>query len=200
MEADLVLLHAARRMDKDALVAIFDLYATPLYKYVMRLCGDQLLSDHIVGDVFAKLLEQLAAGNGPETNLRSYLYQMAHHQMMDESRYAQRREPLEALYSSFPDARAGGQEVENKILFEKLLAALQHDLTADQRHVIILRFLEGFSLRETAAILGKEANHVKVIQNRGIAKLRQVLEPTDIRTARQPGTPPRPQSQARSAL
>jgi RNA polymerase sigma-70 factor, ECF subfamily len=200
MEADLVLLHAARRMDKDALVAIFDLYATPLYKYVMRLCGDQLLSDHIVGDVFAKLLEQLAAGNGPETNLRSYLYQMAHHQMMDESRYAQRREPLEALYSYFPDARAGGQEVENKILFEKLLAALQHDLTADQRHVIILRFLEGFSLRETAAILGKEANHVKVIQNRGIAKLRQVLEPTDIRTARQPGTPPRPQSQARSAL
>jgi RNA polymerase sigma-70 factor (ECF subfamily) len=200
METDLALLHAARRMDKDAIVAIFDLYATPLYKYVMRLCGDQLLSDHIVGDVFAKLLEQLAAGNGPETNLRSYLYQMAHHQMMDEARYAHRREPLEALQSSFPDARAGGQEVENQILFEKVLAALQHDLTADQRHVIILRFLEGFSLRETAAILGKEANHVKVIQNRGIAKLRQVLEPRDIRTARQPGTPPRPQSQARSAL
>ena len=200
METDLALLHAARRMDKDALVAIFDLYATPLYKYVMRLCGDPLLSDHIVGDVFAKLLEQLAAGNGPETNLRSYLYQMAHHQMMDEARYAQRREPLEALRASSPDARTDVQEVENQILFEKLLAALQHDLTADQRHVIILRFLEGFNLRETAAVLGKEANHVKVIQNRWIAKLRQVLEPTDIRTARQPGTPPRPESQAGSAL
>jgi RNA polymerase sigma-70 factor (ECF subfamily) len=48
-------------------------------------------------------------------------------------------------------------------------------LTDDQRHVIILRFLEGFNLNETAAILGKQVGHIKVIQNRAITKLRKAL-------------------------
>jgi DNA-directed RNA polymerase specialized sigma24 family protein len=42
--------------------------------------------------------------------------------------------------------------------------------------VIILRFLEEFSIHETAAILGKKEDHVRVIQNRAIAVLRRSLE------------------------
>jgi DNA-directed RNA polymerase specialized sigma24 family protein len=41
--------------------------------------------------------------------------------------------------------------------------------------VIILRFLEDFSLKETAEIIGKDVNNIKVIQNRGISKLRKTL-------------------------
>jgi DNA-directed RNA polymerase specialized sigma24 family protein len=35
--------------------------------------------------------------------------------------------------------------------------------------------MEQFSLQETADIIGKKVNHVKVIQSRAIAKLRKVL-------------------------
>jgi RNA polymerase sigma-70 factor (ECF subfamily) len=61
------------------------------------------------------------------------------------------------------------------MLFDAIIAAIKKELTEDQRHVIILRFLEGFSLRETADIMGKEVYNVKVIQNRGVAKLRKTL-------------------------
>ena len=61
------------------------------------------------------------------------------------------------------------------MLLDTLVMAIRNDLTEDQRHVIVLRFLEGFSLRETADIIGKQVYNVKVIQNRGIAKLRKVL-------------------------
>src|SRR5919106_1126065 len=91
METELSLLDAAKRMDKEALVKIFDLYATSLYRYALRLCGDVLMADHIVGDVFAKLLDHLASGNGPRSNLRSYLYQTAYHIIVDEARSSQRR-------------------------------------------------------------------------------------------------------------
>jgi RNA polymerase sigma-70 factor (ECF subfamily) len=177
------LLNAARRMDEEALVRIFDLYASPLYNYALRLCGDPVLADHIVGDVFAKLLEQLAAGKGPTSNLRSYLYEMAHHRFVDEARHFHRRVSLEALSLGRPDLRAQVLGVEDRIMFKKVLDAIQHDLTDDQRHVIILRFLEGFNLHETAAILGKDSDHVKVIQNRAIAKLRTVFERHEIRAA-----------------
>jgi RNA polymerase sigma-70 factor (ECF subfamily) len=183
METELSLLDAAKRMDKEALVKIFDLYATPLYRYALRLCGDVLMADHIVGDVFAKLLDHLASGKGPRSNLRSYLYQTAYHIIVDEARSSLRQAPLEALTSLSPEVPSGLPGVENHVMLEKVLVAIEHDLTEDQRHVVILRFLEEFSLRETAAILGKEVNHVKVIQNRAIAKLRKVFESSEIQTA-----------------
>ena len=58
-ESDMTLLEGARRMDRESLVKIFDLYSSVLYNYVYRLCNDALKADFIVGDVFAKLLEHL---------------------------------------------------------------------------------------------------------------------------------------------
>jgi len=176
MSDDKFLLDGARKRDQNALIGIFDTYSHALYNYAMRLCSDPLKADHIVGDVFAKFLEQLAAGKGPDSNLRSYLYQMTYHLIIDEVRFARREAPLE-IVEFFP-----GQEntlpgsLENKIILDILLVAIKNDLTEDQRHVIILRFLENFSLRETADIIKKDIQNVKVIQNRGIAKLRKILD------------------------
>jgi RNA polymerase sigma factor (sigma-70 family) len=127
-------------MNKDALVEIFDLYAPVLYKYVFRLCRDALRADHIVGDVFTKLLGHLSAGTGPSTNLRSYLYEMAHHVVVDEMRYSQRSAPMEALYFRLQDAYSTDTSVETRVLFEAVWRAIKKDLTADQRHVVICVF------------------------------------------------------------
>lgn len=175
-EYDISLLEAARAMNKDALVRIFDVYSPALYNYAFRLCNDALMADHIVGDVFAKILDQFSAGRGPTTNLRSYLYEVAYHLIVDESRHSHREAPLEIVESMSFDGYAANVSMENQILIKAILLAIRTNLTEDQRHVIVLRFLEGFSLQETAAIIGKGVNHVKVIQNRAVAKLRKVLE------------------------
>ena len=175
MKTDTELLNAARRMDKDALVTIFDRYSPALFNYVLRLCGDPVLADHIVGDVFARLVEHLSMGKGPDSNLRSYLFETTYHRLIDEARYAKRRAPLEETAFLRQDAYSGFLNVEDQVIYKQLLYALQHELTDDQRHVIFLRFLEEFSIRETAAILSKTVGHVKVIQNRAIEKLRTYL-------------------------
>lgn len=170
-------------MEEDALVKIFDLYAPALFNYALRLCGDPVRADHIVGDVFAKLLDQLSAGNGPASNLRSYLYEMAYHQIVDEARYSKRRVPLEVAASLGQDANSAFLRLEDEITFKQILHLLQTELTADQRHVIVLRFLEEFSLRETAAIMDKTVEHVKVIQTRAIAALRGSIQRREIQRA-----------------
>jgi hypothetical protein len=43
METDATLLNAARIMDEDALIKIFDRYASALYNYAFRLCGDSVM-------------------------------------------------------------------------------------------------------------------------------------------------------------
>ena len=171
------LLKAAQKLDEEALTAIFDQFAPAIYKYTLRLCRDQIVADNIVGDVFAQLLEQFGQGKGPRTNLRSYLYQTAYHLVVDRSRDNQHNAPLEVAMNNY----ASGQfaptqsQIEERVMMEALISAMNTELTEDQRHVIILRFLEDFSLKETAEIIGKEVNNIKVIQNRGIAKLRKAM-------------------------
>lgn len=180
METEIDLLNAARKMNTEALVKIFDLYSSALYQYALRLCGDAMLADHIVGDVFGKLLDQLSAGNGPKTNLRSYLYEITYHRMIDETRYTKRMAPLETvLYRR--DLHTAFSSMEDQMRFQDILHVLRYELNSDQRHVIVLRFLEEFNLRETAAIMGKTIDHVKVIQNRALAKIRRSMEHKELR-------------------
>jgi RNA polymerase sigma-70 factor (ECF subfamily) len=175
-DSEVTLLDAARQMDRSALVKIFDLYSTALYNYAFRLCNDALIADYIVGDVFAKLLEQFSAGKGPSSNLRSYLYEMTYHHVVDEARYSNRGVALEVADYIRQDGFSNVISLENRLLYDAILKAIQNDLTEDQRHVIVLRFLEGFSLQETAKIIGKAVSNVKVIQNRAIAALRKSLD------------------------
>jgi RNA polymerase sigma-70 factor (ECF subfamily) len=177
MNDSISLLKAAQKLDEAALTAIFDQYAPAIYKYTLRLCHDPILADNIVGDVFAQLLEQFAAGKGPRTNLRSYLYQTAYHLVVDRSRDNQHTAPLEVAVDRLDRGQMTPtqSQIEERVMMEALISAMNSELTDDQRHVIILRFLEDFSLKETADIVGKEVNNIKVIQNRGIAKLRKAL-------------------------
>lgn len=176
IDTEATLLAAAREMNQDALIKIFDLYSSRLYGYALRLCRDPNEADNIVGDVFAKLLDQLADGNGPKHNLRSYLYQMTYHLVLDNVRISNREAPLELV--EFMQGSKGNipANLESRVLLDALVLAIKNDLTEDQRHVIILRFIEGFNLLETAEIIGRDVQNVKVIQNRGIAKLRRILD------------------------
>jgi RNA polymerase sigma-70 factor (ECF subfamily) len=174
-ESDTTLLEAAKEMDREALVKVFDTYSSAIYNYAFRLCNDALMADNIVGDVFVKLLEHLSAGRGPSSNLRSYLYEMAYHLVVDESRYSNRTTQIEAVNLLSPFENSANMSVEDRIIFNSVIRAIQTSLTVDQRHVIILRFLEGFSVHETAVIIGKEESNVKVIQNRAITALRRAL-------------------------
>jgi RNA polymerase sigma-70 factor (ECF subfamily) len=176
MEVDSAFLDSLRRMEEVALAQVFDRYALALYNYIMLRCQDSVLADNIVGDVFSRLLEHLSSGNGPRSNLRSYLFETAYNILVDQIRYSQRRMSLETLAIPLTGEPVIQKDIENQILCDDVWEVIQSELTDYQRHVIILRFLEGFSLRETAEILGKSVNTIKVAQNRAVMTLRKSLD------------------------
>lgn len=172
---EITLLDAARNLEVDAISAIFKKYSLSIYKYALRLCQDPVVADNIVGDVFAKFVDQLADGKGPQTNIRAYLFQTAYHTIVDRSRKSKFVSPIEIVELLLADETRVHLEVEKKELLDTLLIAMNDHLTEDQRHVLVLRFLEGFNVQETAEILDKNINNVKVLQHRAVLKLRQVL-------------------------
>jgi len=175
MTIDVAKIQSVKDLKPNALSAVFDYYAPAIYKYAFRLCRDTTEADQIVGDVFSNLLEQIAAGKGPETNLRAYLYQVAYHLVVDRARERQRTTPID---ENAPERNPNSvvSQAENRILLDVLASAINKDLTDEQRQVITLRFQENFSLQETAKIVGRNVNAVKALENRGVKKLRQILE------------------------
>ena len=175
MKDESAVIAAASSLDKDALASIFDEYAPALYKYLLRLGASPQEADQFVGDVFARLLEKFAEGKGPRNNLRSYLFQIAYHLVVDHARDRQRAAPLDVADTVQEEMQPVQTVAEEKMLLEELSTVMERELTEDQRSVLVLRFQEDFSLQETAEIIGKNVNAVKALQNRGINKLRQVL-------------------------
>jgi RNA polymerase sigma-70 factor (ECF subfamily) len=171
------LLKAARNLDQKALTTIFDLYSPPLYKFVSRLVHDPVRSDQLVADVFVQLVEELGAGKGPRANIRLYLYRMAYRLVVERFRDTNPYGSLEVSIRAREDGSAAPtpSQMDERSTMEALLASMNNELSEDQRLVIILRFLEDFSLKETAEIIGNNVNNVKVIQTRGIAKLKKAM-------------------------
>lgn len=174
MQDEPVLLQSARSLDPEALIAIFDRYAPEVYRYVYYLSHDEEESDCVVGDTFHILLQEFSCGKGPEINLRSSIFRIAYSQLIDHALHIRHIMDLETVIEATLSRRAVSTKIQfdEAALLKKLLSAINHDLTELQRHVLILRFVEGFSLRETATIVGNKVDHVKAIQKSGIRRLR----------------------------
>lgn len=167
------LIDAARNMNADALIRIFDLYSRPLYNYALRISGDPVLADQIVGDAFAKLLEQLSLGKGPGSSLRSYLYESVYHLVRDKVRFTHSEAPSKTVARITEPSAIENPELQ--LLYDAVGSVVQRQLTAEQGHAIILRFFEGFSLDETSEILGKDSSNTRETFQRGFTTLKKAL-------------------------
>jgi RNA polymerase sigma-70 factor (ECF subfamily) len=168
------LLSGAKRLDPKALAAIYDSYSTAIYAYSMRLLGEADLAEDCVAETFSRFLHALHAGKGPQDYLQAYLYRIAHNWITD----SYRREPQpsfeldENLHAA--DQPTPAQSVDENLQQARMRAAL-HQLTPDQRQVIVLRFLEGWENEEVAVLLNKPIGAVKALQHRALEALRKIL-------------------------
>lgn len=167
------LLEQARKRDPEALGQIYDTYAAKIYAYIYRHVGDPHRAEDLTSGVFIKMLEALERDRFARDALQSWLYRIAHNIIVDDIRKRERR-PTSALHEGLalpPETNPDyvvGQQIEG----EELLQAIDQ-LNEVQRSVIILRFGEGMTAPQVAAILDKTEEAVRALQRRGLANLRR---------------------------
>ncbi len=169
-------LRQARALDRAALAAIYDDYHQPIYRYIYRQVGDVETARDLTAEVFQRFLQTMHQGGGPERHLAAWLYRTAHNIVVDYYRRQQHRRHL-ALEEDLADAtQSTAESAERHLSATRVRAALQH-LTPDQQQVVALKFLEGLSNQEVAAVLDKPVGAVKSLQHRALAALRRQLAP-----------------------
>ncbi len=163
-----------RKLDPQSVGAIYDQYFPEVYRYVRYRINDDTVAEDIASDVFVRLLEAAQKGQGPQTSLKGWLIATASNTVNDHLRRRYRR-PTEALSESLPDAEPS---VHAQIDVREQNRAVQEayaQLTAEQQHVLALRFGLGFSLEETAMQMKKKANAIKALQFRALAALQRQM-------------------------
>jgi RNA polymerase sigma-70 factor, ECF subfamily len=167
-------LDGLQNLDSQAIAAIYDQYFSEVYRYVRYRINDDSLAEDIASDVFMRLLEAAQKKQGPRSSLKGWLIATASHAVNDHLRKEYRR-PVEALPDSLPDREASVHSEVDSREQNRLVQSAYAQLTAEQQHVLALRFGQGYSIEETAVHLNKNINAVKALQFRALASLQRQI-------------------------
>jgi RNA polymerase sigma-70 factor (ECF subfamily) len=172
------LIRRARKLDGQALAAIYDAHNEALYRYALRLLGNDLLAEDCVSETFARFLDALRKGKGPREYLKAYLFRIAHNWVTDfYRRGTPMADDLDAAYALAGEidteetAFARGQQRRTRLALRQL--------TPDQRAVVMLKYYEGWENADIAALLNKPVGAVKSLQHRALAALKRILMDED---------------------
>jgi RNA polymerase sigma-70 factor, ECF subfamily len=167
-------LDGLRSLDPQVISAVYERYFQVVYRYIFYRVGDPNLAEDLTSEVFLRLLQAARSNRAPSVNLKGWLLGTSAHAVSDHFRGSY-RQPLASLHDGLEDQDSRPtDEVEQRERQQKLRGAMAL-LTPEQQHVLALRFGEGYSLEETAAVMKKNVNAIKQLQLRALAALNRKI-------------------------
>jgi len=134
--------------------------------------GDDAAAEDVIQDAFIKAYRALSQFR-EEASLATWFYRIVVHQAHDYCRWRTVRETWSALWhDQLPHSSC---QVSGDPLLRRRIAKALAQLSRSQREAFVLVHLEGFSVREAAACMGKPEGTVKSHLHRALQTLRSEL-------------------------
>ena len=175
MTVNETLLEQAKAYEPGALSELYDSYAPQIYAYIYRRVGDAGTAEDLTGDVFVRMLQAIQSDRAWQDSFQGWLYRIAHNLVVDHYRRQPSAPDLELDEAVIPAAEEDPDRDIDQLLTREQIQQTIHLLTPDQQQVLALRFGEGLTTNETAAIVRKTAGAVEALQRRAIAALQRIL-------------------------
>ncbi|HEX3717926.1 MAG TPA: RNA polymerase sigma factor [Verrucomicrobiae bacterium] len=152
---------AARAGDADAWNTLFKRYQLPLYTYVFELLHDEQASLDVVQETFINAVRYIG-GLRHNDKFGSWLFGIAHQKCLQRWRKPRRDDiPFDEGGRDYPDAADDPGEFLIRKEQEAGFMSVLEALAPAHRSVLLLHFIEGFSLEEIAGITGAGVGTVK---------------------------------------
>ncbi|MBC7869479.1 MAG: sigma-70 family RNA polymerase sigma factor [Chitinophagaceae bacterium] len=160
----------AQQGDDAAITSLYERFAPLIYRYIYYRVSSTADAEDLTTEVFIKMVEALPRYKLTGAPFEAWLYRIAFARVVDFRRRAERR-PLADLSDEMADSKPNPEEqVSRRLEVEALRKALRQ-LTDEQQHILILRFIEQKSHQEVAEVLGKSMTAVKSAQHRALIQL-----------------------------
>ena len=172
----IALVELARQGDSEAFGLLYDHYQPSVYRFLFYRTRSSALAEDLTSETFFRALRSMQGFRWQGKDFGAWLMTIARNLTADHfkagrTRLEQTTEDMQTL-----DSASDGPEVEvlSSLTNEALLKALG-ELPTEQRECLIMRFLQGLSIAETAEILGRSSGAVKQLQLRGVRNLAKLI-------------------------
>ncbi|HEY9772260.1 MAG TPA: sigma-70 family RNA polymerase sigma factor [Planktothrix sp.] len=169
-------------------------YQTRVYSVAVRILGNTEEAEEVMQDTFVKVHQNLDKFKN-EASFSAWVFKIAHNLCVDLLRNKKRIQPFPVLsfdpqstasdedepksytVSQLADQAPGPEQMVDSDEQERVIAASLGKLPENQREVLVLHDIEGFSYQEIAEIVGASIGTVRSRLHYGRLKLRELLEP-----------------------
>lgn len=174
------LVERAQGGDSHAFGLIYDRYMDTVFRFIYFRVGNRPLAEDLTADTFLRALKRIGSFTWQGRDLGAWLVTIARNLVADHFKSGRYR--LEVTTGDVLDAEQadrgpeGSPEVAvvDHITNVALLGAVKQ-LNPEQQECIVLRFLQGFSVAETAQAMGKNEGAIKALQYRAVRALQRLL-------------------------
>ncbi|MBK5307615.1 MAG: sigma-70 family RNA polymerase sigma factor [Frankiaceae bacterium] len=181
-EGDTAVTHAlverAQAGDADAFGELYDRYVDLVYRYIYYRVGTSQLAEDLTSETFLRALRRISSFTWQGRDVGAWFVTIARNLIADHYKSGRYRlemttddivETGSKLVQDGPES-AVLESMQNKVLLEAV-----KQLNAEQQECIVLRFLQGLSVAETAQAMGKNDGAIKALQYRAIRSLGRLL-------------------------
>lgn len=172
------LIERAQNFDKEAFSMIYDMYYDNIYRYAFFKVGKQEEAEDIAQNTFIGALKNITSykpGKG-SNDFAAWLFTIARNQIVNFYRKngRQRTGPIDDLHIIDP-LKDTQKIIEGNGDLESVYKALK-EIPDTHQQVLIHRFINEFSIKETAAAMKKTEGAVKTLQVRAIDSLKKIMD------------------------
>jgi RNA polymerase sigma-70 factor (ECF subfamily) len=170
----------AQAGDADAFGELYDRYVDLVYRYIYYRVGSQPLAEDLTSETFLRALRRITSFTWQGRDIGAWFVTIARNLIADHFKSGRYRMEIATADMLDADQAEDGPEgaVLDGITNVTLLEAVKQ-LGAEQQECIVLRFLQGLSVAETALAMGKNEGAIKALQYRAVRALGRLL-PEDL--------------------
>ena len=154
---------------------LYDHYHAMIYRFIAVKVGRREEAEDLTHQVFLSAWLNIRNYEHRGHPFSSWLYQIARNQVVDHYRAKRNELNIDAVDPEiFAEPAAAEFTLPTKLDMEQVRRAIDQ-LKPDYQDIIIMRFIEDISLKETANILKKTEGAVKLMQHRAVRELKRIL-------------------------
>ena len=171
----------ARAGDTDAFGLLYDRYVDLVYRFVYYRVGTHALAEDLTSETFVRALRRIGQFTWQGKDFGAWLVTIARNLVLDHFKSSRYR--LEVCTAELLDTDRWEEGPERAVLesfTHRALFSAVRELGSEQRECVVLRFMQGLSVAETAEIMGKNTGAIKALQYRATRSLARIF-PADIR-------------------
>ena len=174
-EADELLLIEAAQQDPARFADLYEVNFERVYAYAVRRVRDRAEAEDVTAEVFHQALANLKRFEWRGIPFAAWLFRIAANLISDRWQRSGREITDVETIDAAQVSPAEIEEVERRATLFKLVDTLP----AEQKNVVVLRFVEQKSIKEVAREIRKTEGAVKQLQFRALSNLRARMEGAD---------------------